>query len=322
MAKNTGVKRIAAIIGTAIIAGGLICGPSLLAAGDESGIATGGSLASGRSLALGEKSDAPVFSVKTTRAEPHTLKAFLEVNGNIVSGQQAEVFPDTSGKLIGVQVALGSRVRKGDVIAQIDPSKPGMTYMPSLVYAPISGMISRTPVSAGMTVSPGTSITAISVIENLEISARIPEREVAGLKEGLKAEVTLQAYPGEVFTATVAHVSPVLDSASRTKLITLRFDRNDGRINAGMFARVRINIKNYPDTLAIPAEALVNKHGTETVYVTLNGKAELREICTGVTIGGLTEIKSGLAAGETVVIQGQQLLSDGAAIRVIGSEIL
>jgi RND family efflux transporter MFP subunit len=120
----------------------------------------------------------------------------------------------------------------------------------------------------------------------------------------------------------VAHVSPVLDSASRTKLITLRFDRNDSRINAGMFARVRINTKNYPDTLAVPAEALMNKHGAQAVYVAQNGRAELREISTGVTIDGLTEIKSGLSAGETVVIQGQQLLSGGAAVRVIGGEVL
>jgi RND family efflux transporter MFP subunit len=194
--------------------------------------------------------------------------------------------------------------------------------MPSPVYAPISGRISSTPVSAGMTVSTGTRITAISVIENLEISARIPEREVAGLREGLKAEVMLQAYPAEVFTATVAHVSPVLDSASRTKLITLRFDRNDGRINAGMFARVRINTKNYPDVLAIPVEAVVNKHSIRAVYVTQNGRAELREIVTGVTINALIEIKSGLSVGEIVVIQGQQLLSDGAAVRVIGGEVL
>ncbi|MDR3342073.1 MAG: efflux RND transporter periplasmic adaptor subunit [Treponema sp.] len=310
MAKNRGVKRAALLIGTAIIAGGLIFGPSLLAAGDES------------NSAAGKKNDTPVFSIKTVQTEPHTLKAFLEVNGDIVSGQQAEIFPDTSGKLIGVQVTLGSRVRKGDIIAQIDPSRPGMMYMPSPVYAPISGMISRTPVSAGMTVSPGTSITAISVIENLEISARIPEREVASLREGLKAEVMLQAYPGEVFTATVAHVSPVLDSASRTKLITLRFDRNDRRINAGMFARVRINTKNYPDALAIPVEAVIHKHSVRAVYVAQNSRAELREIVTGVTIDGLIEIKSGLTAGEIVVIQGQQLLSDGAVVRVIGGEAL
>jgi multidrug efflux pump subunit AcrA (membrane-fusion protein) len=298
--------KMAAIIGTVLIAGVLILGPSLLAAGDE------------KSSAAGAKSEAPVFSVKTVSAEHRTLKAFLEVNGDIVSGQQADVFPDTSGKLIVVQAALGSRVRKGDLIAKIDPSKPGIAYMASPVYAPISGMVSRMPVSAGMTVGTGTCITTISVIENLEITARIPEREVAGLEEGLKSEVNLQAYPGEIFTASVAHVSPVIDSTSRTKLITLKFDGYDKRINAGMFARLRINTRNYPDILAVPAEAVLSKHGVSIVYITHNGRAEPRRVSPGVTINGLTEITSGLSAGESVVIQGQQLLSDGAAVRVIG----
>jgi multidrug efflux pump subunit AcrA (membrane-fusion protein) len=196
MTKNKGMK-MTAVIAAVLIAGALAVGPSLLAAGDE------------KNGAEGEKKETPVFSVKTAAAEHRTLSAFLEVNGDIISGQQADVFPDTSGKLIAVRTALGSRVRKGELIAEIDPSKPGMTYMASPVYAPISGIVSRMPVSTGMTVGTDTSITTISVTENLEITARIPERKVAGLEEGLKAEVSLQAYPGEIFTATVARVSPI-----------------------------------------------------------------------------------------------------------------
>jgi multidrug efflux pump subunit AcrA (membrane-fusion protein) len=303
MTKNRG-RKIAGIIAVVAIAGALVAGPSLLAAGDEKN--------------AGEQNGEPVFSVKTVATEHRTLGAFLEVNGDIISAQQADVFPDISGKLIAVRAALGSRVRKGELIAQVDPSKPGMIYMASPVYAPISGIISRTPVSAGMTVDTGTALTTISVTENLEISARIPERKVAGLEAGPKSEVSLQAYPGEIFSATVARVSPVIDSASRTKLITLKFDGYDKRINAGMFARLRINTINYPGVLAVPAEAVLNKHGARVLYVIRGGRAELRQASTGVTLNGFTEITSGLSAGEAVVIQGQQLLSDGAAVRVIG----
>jgi multidrug efflux pump subunit AcrA (membrane-fusion protein) len=305
MTKDKGTK-MAAIIAAVLIAGVLAAGPSLLAAGDE------------KNGSSGEKSQALVFPVKTVAAERRALAAFLEVNGDIVSSQEADVFPDTSGKVIAVRASLGSRVRKGDLIAEIDPSKPGIRYMASPVYAPISGIISRRPVSAGMTVGTGTALTTISVTENLEITARIPERNVAGLEEGLKAEVRLQAYPGEIFTATIARVSPLIDSASRTKLITLKFDASDRRINAGMFARLRINTKNYPDILAVPAEAVLNKHGVDAVYVTRGGRAELRQVGTGVTLNGLTEITWGLNAGEMVVIQGQRVLADGAAVRVIG----
>jgi multidrug efflux pump subunit AcrA (membrane-fusion protein) len=309
MEKKRRIKTAGMVFGTMVIVGALIFGPGLLASGDENGDKI-------------TKIETPLFSVRTEQAEKRTLRAFLEVNGDIVSGQEADAFPDVSGKLIRVYVTLGSQVRRGDVIAEVDPSKPGTSYMNSPVYAPISGTVSKMPLSAGSTVSPGTSVATLSVISNLEITARIPEREIAGLRTGLKAELTLQAYPGEIFTATVSHVSPVLDAASRTKLITLSFDRNDSRINAGMFARIRINTRTYRDVLTVPVEAAVNKHGKITVYVLLDNMAglpyvEQRTVETGVSLDGWTEIRSGLAEGEAVVVQGQQLLSGGEAVRVI-----
>ncbi|MDR1177277.1 MAG: efflux RND transporter periplasmic adaptor subunit, partial [Spirochaetaceae bacterium] len=236
MEKKKGIKSAGIVLGTMLAVAMLVLDPNLLASGGE-----------GREEADG--SEAPMLSVITESAEKRTLYASLDVNGDIVSAQEAGVFPDVSGKLIRVNVALGSQVRRGDIVAEVDPSKPGTNYMSSPVYAPISGTVSQIPLSAGTTVSPGTSIATLSVTGNLEIIARIPEREIAQLRPGLKAEVTLPAYPGEIFSATVSHVSPVLDAASRTKLITLAFDRNDSRINAGMFARIKINARTYADVL-------------------------------------------------------------------------
>jgi multidrug efflux pump subunit AcrA (membrane-fusion protein) len=261
----------------------------------------------------------PVFSVRAAEAETRTLETHLEVNGNIVSEQQVEVFPETSGRLAGMYAALGTTVQKGQLIAEIDPSRPGIVYSRSPVYAPITGTVCAVPLAAGSTVSPGNSIATIAVVENLEIEALIPEREVSQLKVNLKAEVSLQAFPKEIFSATVVRVSPVLDPYSRTKKIVLRFDRKDSRINAGMFARLKINTRIYADVLTVPAEAVVDVYGKPAVYVFRDGRVTLREVSVGVTIDRLTEIRAALAAGEQVVVQGQQFLADGAPVRVIGN---
>jgi multidrug efflux pump subunit AcrA (membrane-fusion protein) len=315
MKKRSWIQKSGPVIGIILVAGGLAFGPALLAGNENRGSA-GGTAGTG---------EASLFSVKTARVEHQTLQAWLDVNGDIVSSREANVFPDVSGKLAGVGAALGSFVRKGDVIAEVDPSRPGADYMNSPVYAPISGIVSKTPLSPGMTVSPNTSITIISAGESLEINARIPEREIAGLEPGLAAEVSLQAYPGEIFDAAVTRVSPVLDSDSRTKLITLNFTHNDGRINAGMFARLRINTRTYSDVLTVPAEALVTKHGESAVYVARNDgtgpAAERRLVRAGVSLNGLTEIKDGLEEGEAVIVQGQQLLSGGEALRIMGAAL-
>jgi len=307
MEKNKKLKTGLIVIGTLLIGGGLLFGPSVLAGAENT--------------ADPQTTEKPVYSVKSAEVIKQTLNACLDVNGDIVSAQQVDVFPDVSGKLVSVRVALGSYVRKGELIAEVDPSRPGTTYMNSPVYAPISGIVCKMPLSSGITVSANTSITAISGNENLEIHARIPEREIAGLTNGLKAEVSLQAYPGELFTATVTQVSPILDSVSRTKLVTLKFDLNDSRINAGMFARLKINTRSYQNVITVPAEAVINSHGTDTVYVIQNQAgiptAIKKEVSRGVTLQGWTEIKSGLNENETVIVQGQQLLNGGESLRII-----
>jgi multidrug efflux pump subunit AcrA (membrane-fusion protein) len=309
--KGSWLKKSVLVAATLLIGGGLLIGPIFLARADDQ---------------IEAETNTPVYSVRIANAQKQTLNAYLDVNGDIVAAQQADVFPDVTGKLVSVRVSLGSYVRKGDLIAEVDPSRPGLAYMNSPVYAPLSGIVSKTPLSVGMTVSPGTSITLISENENFEISARIPEREIAGLRTGLIADVSLQAYPGETISATVSRVSPILDSVSRTKLINLEIDKNDNRINAGMFARIRINTRSYPDVLTVPAEAVINNRGAETVYVMLQDEkgqpvAAKREVSCGVTLQGWTEIKSGLGEGETVIVLGQQLLSGGERLRVIGNQV-
>jgi multidrug efflux pump subunit AcrA (membrane-fusion protein) len=93
-----------------------------------------------------------------------------------------------------------------------------------------------------------------------------------------------------------------------------------------MFARVKLNTRIYQRVVSIPQEALVENRGNTVVYV-LDATGEIvrvlmREVITGVSIDGETEIKEGISAGDAVVVQGQQFLTDGAAVRVIGSSPL
>jgi RND family efflux transporter MFP subunit len=187
-------------------------------------------------------------------------------------------------------------------------------------------MVVSNPMSVGSTVSTGTVLMTIAVADTIEIEALIPEREVGQLRTGLKAEIRLEAFPGETFAATLTQVSPVVDPVSRTKKITMRFDRNDSRINSGMFARVKLNTRTYENVVSIPQEALVEHRGKTVVYVldTLpegTPIVEMRDVIAGVNVNREVEIKNGLESGESVVIQGQQFLTDGATVRVLGNRI-
>ena len=263
-----------------------------------------------------------VFSVRTAAVERRDVQAYIEVNGNIASDHQVVVMPEAAGKLVSMRVALGSRVAKGALVAEVDPSRPGAQYSLSPVYAPVTGVVVSAPAAAGSTVSTATALFTIAAAETIEIEALIPEREVGQLRTGLQAEVRLEAFPGEVFPAELIRLSPVVDAPSRTKKIALRFVHSDSRINLGMFARVKLNTRSYPNALVIPQDAVADNRGKPAVYVVDGtggeGTARLQDVETGVSVDGELEIKSGLAEGERVVVQGQQFLSSGAAVRVLG----
>jgi multidrug efflux pump subunit AcrA (membrane-fusion protein) len=312
------MKKIMAAIMAMLTAAGFIFGPSLLARLNTSSAASVPGEAGGSEAGSGGTNT--VFTVRIEDAQIRSLQVYIEVNGNIKNKEQVTVVPEAAGKLVSMEPAIGAMVHKGDLLAQVDPSRPGMQYLPSPVYAPVSGMVVSNPVSVGSTVSTVTPLLTIAPAGPIEIEALIPEREIGQLRVGLSAELRLEAFPGEVFLARVVRLSPVVDPASRTKSITLHLINEDTRVNPGMFARLKINTRTYENVISIPQDAVVQIRGSTAVFVLSDAADEvrIREVSLGVSVDGEAEIKSGLSAGDKVVVQGQQFLTDGAAIRVLG----
>jgi multidrug efflux pump subunit AcrA (membrane-fusion protein) len=312
------LKKVIILLIVAAFAAGFIFIPPRLASGNTAVPGPGRGGGPGDS---GNQGRDTVFAVRTAYAEKRTLQAYIEVNGDIVSEEQVAVVPDAAGKLVSMKVSLGSTVQKGALVAEVDPSRPGAAYSLSPVYAPVSGTVVSNPLTIGSTVSTGVTLLTLSAAGSIEIEAAIPEREVGQLRTGLRADVFLEAFPGEVFLAEVIRLSPVLDPVSRTKQIVLTFIREDPRINPGMFARIKLNTRTYQQVISVPEDAIVENRGSTVVYVVPEGTTlvNMREIEAGVSVDGEVEIKSGLVSGEAVVIQGQQFLTDGAPVRVIGS---
>ncbi|MCF6334646.1 MAG: efflux RND transporter periplasmic adaptor subunit, partial [Spirochaetales bacterium] len=76
-----------------------------------------------------------VFAVSTTLAVEGEIKDYLQLNGDITASTTVDTFPDTAGKLKNLYVKVGDTVRKNQIIAEIDPSKPGMNFASSPVKA-------------------------------------------------------------------------------------------------------------------------------------------------------------------------------------------
>lgn len=257
-----------------------------------------------------------IFTVRSAEAVKKTLNDYVITNGEVESQSAVEVFPSMGGKVQQINVLLGSQVKKGDVIAKIDPSEPGTKYALSPVEAPISGSIVSTPLKVGTKVTTNSAVTMIGDIDNLQISASVPERYVSELKTGLKAEITVEAYPDVIFMATVSRVSPVVDAATRTKQVIMNFDKKDSRVNAGMFAKVKLYTSKYSGKLVVPSDAIITNDDDVSYLFVVNDDYTVsrRTVKTGKAIDGMIQVTDNLMAGERVVYEGMLSLSDGANV--------
>ena len=132
-----------------------------------------------------EQQEDEEFLIQAVRVETlskSALRKFIEVNGNIRAEKSMSVYPVIQGKIAGSPVRLGTEVKKGDVIAYVDPSAPGLRYSLNEVISPISGTVISIPLKEGTRVDTESAVAVIGDLSKLELITYIPESYV--LAEG------------------------------------------------------------------------------------------------------------------------------------------
>ena len=258
-------------------------------------------------------------TVRVTPVVRDTIENSIMINGDVLAVNQVSIFPTVAGRITATSFQVGDRVSQGAVIAMVDPSRPGQVYSESPVVSTISGTILSTPVHVGDTVTTQTAVVVLGDLSSLMIETFVPERFANAAQRGLSAQVFLEAFPGEMFVAAVDEVSPVLDAASRTLRIRLRFSGSmDSRIKAGMFASVSLVTSTRRNVPVIPRGAVINTYGSWIVFtVDDRNIASRREILLGLENESFVEILGGLEVGDLVVSAGQNFLSDGDLVRIV-----
>ncbi|MDR0642040.1 MAG: efflux RND transporter periplasmic adaptor subunit [Treponema sp.] len=266
----------------------------------------------------------PVFAVNTTSPAQGQIRDYLALSGDIVAGSTVDTYSEAAGKITRLYVGAGSVVRKGDPIALVDPSRPGMNYVESVVRAPIGGTVVSLPAQLGMTISQQVSLAKIAGGGGLEIKLYVAERFISRIRLRQPCEITLDAWPGEIFRGTVHEIAPTVDPASRTMEVRVNVDNRDAKLKAGMFAKVRLITEIKENIVKIPANALVERFGESFVFVVEanydSGEgfvARRRNVSPGILIDGVLEITEGLSPADEIIVRGQTLLQDGARVNII-----
>ena len=182
------------------------------------------------------------------------------------------------------------------------------------VRAPFAGVVGQRFVSLGDYVTTGSRLMSVQTVNPQRVSFTVPERFSSRLTRGQVVRFRVASIAGQEFTGTVDFVDPVVQLPGRTILMKAIVANGRRQLHAGMFAEAKLATDVRPRAVVIPEDALVPLQGSTFVWVVQEGKAARRPVTVGVRSPGFVEVKSGVEAGEQVVVGGQERLFDGAAL--------
>lgn len=176
------------------------------------------------------------------------------------------------------------------------------------LVAPFAGTVIERHITLGELIEPDDKPFTIADLSDVWIVIDLYEKDLAQVRVGMDATVTVDAYPERTFPGKVTYLSHLVDPSTRTLEARVVVENADGSLRPGMFARAVLAIppgETAAQALVAPADAVQQVRGSEVVFVDLgSGKYEMRQVELGQRQDDAVEIRSGLAEGERVVTSG------------------
>lgn len=187
----------------------------------------------------------------------------------------------------------------------------------TLITAAFDGVMGERKVSIGQFVNQGATLTFLISQDPMKAEFRLPERFLGQLKDGQNIEVTVAAYPNEIFKGQVYFIDPQIDEQTRTALVKAKIPNPEGKLRRGMFANLDLIVNVHPQALVVKETALIPKGDDVFVFVVDDGnKAQMKPVKVGLRLAGKAEIVEGLSAGENVIVEGFQKVGPGSPVNM------
>lgn len=183
------------------------------------------------------------------------------------------------------------------------------------IRSPFNGVIGLRYVSEGSYASPASRIASVQNINPVKIDFSIPEKYSGLVSKGdvvdFKSEETSQSFTGNVYA-----VEPKIDLSTRTLQVRAICENINEKIFPGSFVKIELRLKETPDALLIPTQALIPVLKGQTVFISKNGIAQSVPVKTGVRTDVKVQITEGLTAGDTVITTGIMQIKPNTPVKV------
>lgn len=289
-----------------------------------------GSIAANESVEVKCEADGTVSEIRFEEGQ-RVAKGALLVALDETKFQATLAEAEANQKLAEANFKRARQLAEGKLISQAEFEQASATFTmneatvelrrrnlrDARILAPFAGTVGARLVSPGQVISRQSTLTSLVDLETVKVEMNIPERNLGQVAVGQKIRFRVDAYPKDSFEGDVYFVSPQLDPATRTALVKARVPNPDGRLRAGMFAKLDLAIRLRDDALVVPEPALLSNGDAFSVFVvTPQTNAVLRVVKVGLRLAGKAEVLSGLTNGEVVVVEGHQKLFPNAPVKL------
>src|SRR5690606_35553643 len=197
-----------------------------------------------------------------------------------------------------------ARARSGLDAAQVAVQRAQLNLARTRIVAPFAGRVASLKVVPGQWVGAGTELMTILDLDPIKVEVQVLEGEVGLLTSGSAAAVTFAAFPGETFTGRIETINPMVE-AGRTARVTVVVPNPAGRILPGMYARVALQARKYPDRVLVPRSAILQRDRRNMLFVfegdERGGSAKWRYVNPGLANDTVVEILGSGAEPDSVV---------------------
>jgi membrane fusion protein (multidrug efflux system) len=219
-----------------------------------------------------------------------------------------------------------ARARSGLDEAEVGLREAQLQLDRTNVIAPYGGRVASIRVVEGQLARPGDELLTVVDLDPIRVEVQVLESEVGYLAPGRNASIAFSAFPGETFSGTITTMNPVVERDTRTARVTVMVPNSAGRILPGMYARVSLEARTFPDKLLVPRSAILERDRRTMLFVFegegQEGLAKWRYVTTGLVNDSLIEIVEDpetdmVQPGEVVLTDGHYTLIHDAVVRLV-----
>jgi HlyD family secretion protein len=266
--------------------------------------------------------DSTEYSLGLDRARANLARAQASFRELTLFDDQ---IPDTAVRGERERVA---RAKSGLAEAEVSVREAQLRLERSRITAPFSGRVASVKVVPGQNARPGDELVTVVDLNPIKVEVQVLESEVALLTAGRRAVVAFAAFPGEPFTGRIETINPMVERETRTARVTVLVPNPGGRILPGMYARVSLEARKFPDRILVPRAAVLERDRRTMLFVFegegSTGLSKWRYVTVGLANDSLVEIVQNpetemVEPGEVVLVDGHYTLIHDARVRLVQS---